>query len=527
DAQKAQTTYIKGVAMIKVGKLVAGISNTATTFSIDLDIPAREVLIPRKDNTQVNPATGNLWAPGQYDIVFNVSSQYDSWLRIDNEWMQIISVGNPNGAGEVSVTVVRNYKGTGNVSHSANDNVFSPVYLGQNGGGQNPHFTQGYPDSSPDGASGSTIRYAMDPGRTEAVDYRVNIIDGFTSTATPIPPTTKRSYDGAWWDTFNQTFFNMCDARGNEVLPTGIWNFATGAVYSDLQFVTELRDFTVEVRAGLASRPLHPDPLPFALYANTYGVGISYHLSGPMGSESLVNRPTVTDPIDDALLDGGCFEYSFLEPDVAGYKPVVDTGADAQWTNNLTKMIDAANESRPYICMVWSAGDVAKTFNDEDDPEYAKRLRFAYASYLMAVKVVSAPKLPQDSTLSFGMPLLINPDNTISPDDGDSMPEMRSLPDLFFAQIGNAVTTNSLTGVYPNNGLKLGTTGDANHIYVRKFAKGFAAVYPWGSGSSVNITLPTRPGGTTHWENAYTGATVADNATPSLSPGDGLILVAK
>ena len=495
DAQKAQTTYIKGVAMIKAGRLQWGISSSATQFNVILDIPAREVLIPRKDDPTVT---------GTYDIQYLKPSQYDSWLRVDNEWMQITNVGNPNANGAVSVTVVRNYKGTGNVAHAPNDNVFSPVYLGDNAQ-QDPRFDQGYPDNP----AGKTIRYAMDPGVTDAASFRAAIIDGYTAT-TPPPGGTKREYDGAWWDTFNQTFYNMCDARGNQVRPTDTWNFATGANYTDTQYVEELQDFTVLVRSALTAPP--QGHAPYVLYANTYGVGASYHLSGAIGTESLVDRPTIT--TDDFLLDGACFEDSFLEPVGSDFHQIVNSSTSTKWTDRLTKMIDAANESRPYICMVGPAGDLAKNINNEDEPSYFIKMRFSYASYLMAVRV-PAGQLPKDATLSFGLPMLVST-------DANNNAFIYGLPRMAFAQIGNPVTANSLTQ------LKLGSASPNNRVYQREFQKGLAAVYPWASGSpTVNITVPALPAGTTQWENADTAALVSVGQQLPLNPGEGLILVAK
>ena len=501
DSQKAQTTYIKGVAMIKAGKLQSGISATATTFNVTLDIPARKVLIPRKT---VN---------GTYDLIYLNPAQYDSWLRIDSEWMQIVSVGSPNANGAVSVTVVRNYKNTGSAGHGLNSNVFSPVYLGDNSV-SDPRFDQGYPDNPAD----KTIRYAMDPGATTAAAFRAAIIDGYTTT-TPPPGGTKRAYDGAWWDTFNQVFYNMCDARGNQVRPYQIWNFATEANYTEPQFVTELQDFTVQTRSLLAAAPAGNGPV---LYANTtFQVG-SYHLAGDplgIGTETLVDRPNVA--TDNGRLNAGCFEDSFLEyvgPGPVGsanFQQIVGT----TWTTHLTKMIDAANSLRPYICMVGPAGELSKYINNEDEPSYAAKMRFSYASYLMAVKVVSATELPKNSTLIFGQPLLVSTDT-------NNNKFIYRLAPMLTAQIGNPVTANNLTQVYPT-GLKLGSTSPNNRVYQRKFQKGLVAVYPWASGSpAVNVTVPALPAGTVQWKNADTNANVAVGQSLSLSPGDGLILVA-
>ncbi|MBL9186304.1 MAG: hypothetical protein JNK23_02380 [Opitutaceae bacterium] len=505
DAQKAQTTYIKGIAMIKAGKLEWGISNTATTFNVILDIPAREVLIPRKDDPLVT---------GTYDIQYLKPSQYDSWLRIDNERMQIVSVGNPNTNGAVSVTVVRNYKNTGNVGHGINSNVFSPVYLGDNAV-SDPRFDQGYPDNP----AGKTIRYALDPGATDAASFRAAIINGYTTT-TPPPGGTKREYDGAWWDTFNQGFYNMCDARGNQVRPKDIWNFGTGANYTEPQFISELQDFTVLTRSMLAAPP--PGHGPYVIYANTtFQVG-AYHLAGDplgIGTETLVDRPNVA--TDDGRLNAGCFEDSFLEyvgPSPAGSANFQQI-AGTTWTTHLTKMIDAANSLRPYICMVGPAGELSKYINNEDEPSYAAKMRFSYASYLMAVKVVSAAEFPKNSTLIFGQPLLVST-------DANNNKFIYRLAPMLFAQIGNPVTANNLTQVYPN-GLKLGSTSPNDRVYQRKFQKGLVAVYPWASGSpAVNITVPALPNGTTQWKNADTNANVSVGQSLSLSPGDGLILVA-
>lgn len=540
DATKAQNqAYIKGVAMVKAGRLQWAINDydpatgdPVVQFNVILDsfqpgVPASSVLIKRKDHPDL---------AGTYDIVYKDgnnpntpplgvwgSQQYDSWLRIGNEVMQITNVGAPNASGAVSVTVVRAYKSTAIAEHLKDALVFSPVYLGDRVE-TDPRFEQAYPDHP----NGKLVRYALNPGVNEAAWLRAAIIDGYTAT-TPPPGGTTRKYDGAWWDTFNQVFYNMCDARGNQVRPKDLWNFATGAKYTEPQFLLEMQDFTILTRGQLAAPP--PGHGPYVLYANTTFLGdynaanpnCSYHLPGDpagIGTETLVDRPS--DGSDNGRLNAGCFEDSFLEyvgpasPGAPNFQQIVG----AHWTFNLTRMIDAANNDRPHICMMGPAGQLSRIINNEAEPAYFAKMRFSYASFLMAVKVVVSPKSPQDSTLSFGLPLLVSG----TPGAGNS--SIYRLPRMLFEQIGNPITANNLTQVYPN-GLKLGSTSPNNRVYQRKFEKGLVAVYPWASGSpTVNIVVPALPPGTMKWENADTGDEVTTSTLP-LNPGEGLVLVAK
>ncbi len=527
DANKAQTTYIKGVAMTRVGTLATAIPSSSSpnqetiSFNVNVDLSSRvtyhaltfnpQVLIPRKDDPNL---------AGTYDIAYDKPWQYDSWLRVDGELMQITSVTYLSGdigdkTAVAQVTAVRGYAGTTKTAHTANSSkVFSPTYLGDNFENE-PRFDQGYPDnitpSTPkDGVN--TIRYAVDPGTTDAADFRADIIDGFTA-----PKPAGGAYDGAWWDTFNQKFYNLCDARGNQIRPSEIWNFATGAPYTEDEFVQELRDFTILVRNSIAAPPAG-HPAPYVLYANT---GLhTYNLPTGTGTEILVDRPNAT--YDDGRLDGACFEDSFLTypgPANESFRRVVDTdpvGNDdgKAWTNNLTRMIEAANSQRPFICMVGPAGELAGKLNPTE-PDYFPKMKFAYASYLMAVNVPTG-LAPKDITLSFGLPLLARRVTS-----GD---EIYGLPTMCFAQIGNPVTSSNLTNVYPA-GLKLAASGAAAHVYVRKFAAGFVAVYPWGGsgGTNVPVTLPS-PGANKVWKDANNGTTVT---SLTLSPGGAAVLVAQ
>lgn len=506
DGNDAQSNaYAMGIAMVKVGTLKDAITSAGdSSFTVNVSIEYGNPINPMGKIPIIPKAAVTTLQWGN-------SAKYDSWLRIGDELMQIQTVNynystTPNTA---TVTVQRGHFGTTAApSYPVGARVFTPVYLGD-GTEDNPRFAQAYPrnkldDTNPlnDDDQG-IVRYAINPANAQARAFRAHVIRDYFINA--------YGYDGAWWDTFNQQFYNMCDAVGNQVRPFEIWNFAVGRPYTKEEFVGELKEFTTAVRSNLA------DKAPVTLYANT--LASSYNLTGEDGTEILPNIP------DDVtnLLDGACFEDSFLKPDPddnTTYVQIVDRPDDGEastnddpWTDNLKKMIDAADNNRSVICMAGPAGDAAKYFHDapSGETDYGKKLRFCYASYLMAVDEAWGGST-QDNPLSFGLPVLMHMEG----DDAHVVP----LHGMFSKLIGKPkfVQRNILAE------RRQGTTS----VYKREFYNGFVAVYPWiSTGPTVTIPLPSAPT-SKQWYNAYTGVAVASGTVSlPLTPGDGLILVAQ
>ncbi len=254
-----------------------------------------------------------------------------------------------------------------------------------------------------------------------------------------------------------------------------------------------LKTYTRNIRA-IVRRETGRDPV---LYANS--VASTYDL----GAKGMINGPAV-----HGLLDGYCLEDSFLTPQTAPpdgkesrrrdaasgplrpppvvYRPITGN----TWLNKAGILADAARARLHVIAMSGAAGYLAGRLNS-DQPEYARLIRYSYASFLLTVTA--------ERSTSLGLPLIVQ--------HGPDRPATATpWPELLYAPVGDPVGPNDIAGLKFAN----------SPCYARQFAGGYVVVNPGEPGESAEIQVPA---GLVDAENGRPVATV------KLASGDAIILV--
>ncbi len=448
--------YRRGIAMVQVARLAH-----------DLDATAREFTLvePRDGELAVVASTAD-------GVDLQDRSRYCYWLRLDDELMKVTAVDAATGR----VTVERGFDRSAPAAHRAGTAALGPVYLG-NRDRPSVRFSASWP-----GASGR-IRYAVEPSLPEAQDYKARCVI----------EVMRAGYDGAWWDTFRPEPVNLCDALGRSLKAGSIWNPATGRPHDFASSLESLKTYTREIRA-IVHRTTGREPV---LFANS--VASTYNL----GAKGLINGPAT-----HGLLDGYCLEDSFLTPETTppGGNESRRRGADSGpstpppvvyhpitgkvWLQKATILADAACARLHVIAMSGAAGYLAGRLNS-DQPEYARLLRYSYASLLLTVTA--------ERSTSLGLPLIVQ--------HGAAQPTTATpWPELLYAPIGDPAGPNDLTQ------LKLADSP----CYARHFTGGYVVVHPGEPGEPAEVGVPA---GLVNAENGRPVASV------KLAPGDAVILV--
>jgi hypothetical protein len=448
--------YRRGIAMVRVARLAH-----------DLDATAREFTLaePRDGELAVVASTA-----GGVDL--SDRSRYCYWLRLDDELMKVTAVDTVTGR----VTVERGFDRSAPAAHRAGTAALGPVYLG-NRDRPSVRFSASWP-----GASGH-LRYAVEPGHPEAQAYKARCVI----------EVMRAGYDGAWWDTFRAEPINLCDALGRNLKAGNLWNPATGRPHDFASSLESLKSYTRNIRA-IVRRETGRDPV---LYANS--VASTYNL----GAKGLINGPA-----EHGLLDGYCLEDSFLAPQTAppggkesrrrdagsgppGPPPVVYHPITGNtWLNKAGILADAARARLHVIAMSGAAGYLAGRLNS-DQPEYARLIRYSYASFLLTVTA--------ERSTSLGLPLIVQ--------HGPGRPATATpWPELLSTPIGEPAGPNDLAQ------LKLADSP----CYARPFTGGYVVVNPGEPGESAEVKVPAG------LVDAESGRPVA---TVKLAPGDAIILI--
>jgi len=452
DVLWLEKEYRRGIAMIQVAKLAH-----------DLDAHAREFTLiePRAGELAVIASTAD-------GLDLQDRSKYCYWLRLGDELLKVTAVDAATG----KVTVERGFDRSTPAAHAAGTAALGPVYLG-NRDRPSARFSDSWPGAN------NRIRYSVEPSSPEGQAYKARCVVAVM----------RAGFDGAWWDTFSPQPGNPCDALGRPV--RGLtWNPAAGRQHDFASSLTALGHYIRNIRA-LVRKEMGREPV---LYANH--VGGSYE----QGSKILINTPTTHD-----MLDGYCFEDSFLVPKAAPPKKIERKSADPvtpgpppttydrvthkAWLRTVGVLADAARTRRHVIAMVGAAGYLAGRFNS-DLPDHAALLRFSYASYLLTVTA--------ERSTSLGLPLAVQ--------TGAGAPTATPWPELLLASLGDPAQSNEI------DTLKVSDTP----CYARAFARGWVAVNPADTGEPITLAVPAG------LVNAETRQSVT---TTSLAPGQAVIMV--
>lgn len=453
DVLWLEREHRRGIAMVDVAKIAADLDASATQF---------QLIEPRGGELAVIASTGD-------GIDLNDRSRYCYWLRLDDELMKVTGV-DPK---RCTVTVERGFDRSQPAAHRTGTTALGPVYLG-NRARLSPRFSASWPGAS------NRIRYAVDPMSPDGQAYKARHVVHYM----------KMGYDGAWWDTFEPQPQNVCDVLGR-AFGGKTWNFTAGRPVTFDEALESLALYTRNIRQ-LVKQATGREPV---FYGN------SVEGTYLRGSKGLMDEPGI-----HAALDGYCFEDSFAIVEAQPAKvarvgerdPVVPPVPEAiyhaktggHWLRSLSMMSDAARSRRQMLCMAGAAGYLAIRFNSEC-PDYARLLRYSYASFLLTVTA--------ERTTAFGLPMPVR-----FAADGHAVTD--PWPFMLFAAIGDPMQPNDLAA------LKL---ADAP-VYARHFAAGYVAVHPGLGNQPVTLKAPS-------------GLVDAETRQPvrefTLVPGDAIVLV--
>jgi hypothetical protein len=268
------------------------------------------------------------------------------------------------------IEVGRGFSASRPAAHPADDNVFSPVYLGYRRSKDKPAKdslnddadddpgmvdaapggtgNEKYPGEHP-GGPGSHLRYVLDPSSPAGNLWRARQAE---------EAMRQDGVDGVWMDTFNCGTFNLSDCLGRKARP---WNFTKNQVY-------DFDDFRLgqEKKVAFIQQYIHAKlgQWPFLVANNLHNYEPGH------GGMKLLLMPTEVKP---RPLDGFCMEGGLAIRDIDG------------WKERIQLLMDAAQNGLAAMPIIGGAG-ARSVLSEPDTPARDKADRFAYASYLLAVE---------------------------------------------------------------------------------------------------------------------------------------------
>ena len=156
-------------------------------------------------------ATPNAHSTNTHDVA--------TWLRVDDELMQIVGQPASSGGDTITLEVVRGLWGTDPRPHDANTRVQSPVYIGSSSAAAADSNLAGAPNRND---ANATLRYAIKIWKPQGHGF---IADRIATTFGP----NLQGYNGVWLDVSSCNQYNNSDANGNPVFQ---WNEDTNAKWT-------------------------------------------------------------------------------------------------------------------------------------------------------------------------------------------------------------------------------------------------------------------------------------------------------
>ena len=163
--------------------------------------------VPSSDRPSGTPATWPFLNSRGSGLNANAHSQstndFVSWIRIDNELMQVVADPQLNGS-TLTLTVRRGLWGTNTAQHAANARVMSPTYIGNVNGESQLNGTPLRADSS------SPLRYALKLWQPEAGNWIADRIQATFGAGL-------QGFNTIWLDVSSCHQDNHADPYGNPV----------------------------------------------------------------------------------------------------------------------------------------------------------------------------------------------------------------------------------------------------------------------------------------------------------------------
>lgn len=191
--------YNAGKAEAGVGVLTSALDGTTTSILLN-------------QSTKKPTGTATTWPflnsqDSNGDGYSNSTADYVSWIRVDNEIMQITAVPVMQGA-QVKLTLKRGIWGTSAVSHGSGARVFSPVYIGST-------EMSGAPNQN---SATIELRYSLKFWLPEGYRWQADqILKTLGDGKTYAQGGKLVEYDTVWLDVSSCNQYNLADAWGNAV----------------------------------------------------------------------------------------------------------------------------------------------------------------------------------------------------------------------------------------------------------------------------------------------------------------------
>jgi hypothetical protein len=207
--------YVAGNDGAAGGRLLQAIDATETTVRVSAT--------PSGDRPAGTPATWPFMASRGAGAAPNAHStnthDVTTWLRVDDELLQIVGPPTVSGGDTITLDVVRGLWGTNPRQHGANTRVQSPVYIGSSSAAATDAGLAGAPNRND---ANATLRYAIKIWKAQGNGF---IADRIAATFGP----NLQGYNGVWLDVSSCNQYNNSDAEGNPVFQ---WNDDTGTKWT-------------------------------------------------------------------------------------------------------------------------------------------------------------------------------------------------------------------------------------------------------------------------------------------------------
>jgi len=331
DAPYVEAKLRDAVAMYHTANLAEALDTKAKTFQLTA-VGNRDIVL--KAST----------VEGDVDISDKGTSQYVTWIRIDDEYMRIEKWKPATGR----ITATRGFAGTNPERHAGGTAVLSPVYIGIKG---TTVWTGYYPDGP-----GRFLRYALRNDHKAMYDFKIAQI---------IKVIKADESDGPWLDIMGMGFFNQSNMDGRPVRP---WNFKTGKTYTREEYRDDIQRkaqyFRSQIERATGRRVI--------MVANN--LSGKYFPEDGFGKLYLLPTAIKPDPLDGLVLEG--FAGEFLNNHLRTDKSMI---------GNIQIVMDMEkNRLGGYLSYDNCASRRARTPEEARQKELHER--YAYACYLLGAE---------------------------------------------------------------------------------------------------------------------------------------------
>jgi hypothetical protein len=454
----------KGSPTSTAATLTSALTAAATTVVVESPAefaPAGEPATWPYINSRGTGTAANAHSENTRDFV--------SWIRVDNELMQIAGAPTVSGA-NISIPVRRGLWGTGAAAHTAGTKVMSPVYIGSTSAVASDGNLSGSPVRND---PNYPLRYGIKIWQSDAYNW---IADRIEATF----PTSTAGYNTAWLDVSSCSNYNNADYSGEPLSP---WNDPAGTKMDQAQWGS---------------------------YQKAKLAGLRGLLPGMKFTANNLGGDNISACTNDLLAtyDGGVMEHWMKD----------NAAWTLDWPKNMGQAFQVQENNWPAIYWV--------RWNYDYTGSEAQYKRFSYGSLLLSLKTGA-------NRYQYGGPFGMNrPDdlyfwnwgapagNPTSIDDidlGNGLYRRDFANGIVVVNPGESPVTYNLGATYYDVN-SLNGSGDPSAVTSVTIAKNDAAFLLKSSGSTSTTTTPTTSGGSTTTTTRPATTTTRPNTSTTRPP---------